>query len=107
MYKIIGANGIFPKLIENFQNVVNGHGHLKNMEVETIKERKKWLSKELCSLINEKNRVFNEWIKGPSQELFNSYKVLRNKVNRELRKLLMILNFRESPNFKRTMEVYQ
>ena len=40
----------------------------------------------MCSLINEKHRVFNEWKKDPNQELFNSYKVLRNNVNRKLRK---------------------
>ena len=54
--------------------------------MKTKKEHKKWLSKELRSLINEKHRVFNEWKKDPNQELFNSYKVLRNNVNRKLRK---------------------
>ena len=49
------------------------------------KEHKKWLSKELRSLINEKHRVFNEWKKYSNQELFNSYKVLRNNVDRKLR----------------------
>ena len=34
----------------------------------------------------KKHRVFNEWKKDPNQELFNSYKVLRNNVNRKLRK---------------------
>ena len=71
------------------------------MEVETIKKRKNWLSKELCSLIDERHRVFNEWIKGPSPELFNSYKVLRNKVNRQLRKLLMI----KQNNFSRISQL--
>ena len=59
---------------------------MKNIEVKTKKENKKWLSKELRSLINEKHRVFNEWKKDPNQELFNSYNVLRNNVNRKLRK---------------------
>ena len=86
MYKIIGANEIFHKFIEIFQNVLNSHAPLKNIEVKTKKENKKWLSKELRSLINEKHRVFNEWKKRPNQELFNSYKVLRNNVNRKLRK---------------------
>ena len=54
--------------------------------METKKEHKKWLSKELRSLINEKHRVFNEWKKDPNQELFNSYKVHRKNVNRILRK---------------------
>ena len=86
MYKIIGANDIFHKLIEIFQNVLNSHAPLKYIEVKTKKENKKWLSKELRSLINEKHRVFNEWKKDPNQELFNSYKVLRTNVNRKLRK---------------------
>ena len=85
-YKIIGANEIFHKFIEIFQNVLNSHAPLKNIEVKTKKEHKKWLSKELRSLINEKHRVFNEWKKDPNQELFKSYKVLRNNVNRKLRK---------------------
>ena len=85
MYKIIGANEVFHKFIEIFQNVLNSHAPLKNIEVKTKKEHKKWLSKELRSLINEKHRVFNEWKKYPSQVLFNSYKVLRNNVNRKLR----------------------
>ena len=50
------------------------------------KEHKKWLSKELRSLINEKHRVFNEWKKDPDPELFNCYKLLRTNVNRKLRK---------------------
>ena len=79
MYKIIGANEIF-------QNVLNSHAPLKNIEVKTKKEHTKWLSKELRILIIEKHRVFNEWKKDPNQELFNSYKVLRNSVNRKLRK---------------------
>ena len=54
--------------------------------MKTKKEHRKGLSKELRSLINEKRRVFNEWKKDPNQEPFNSYKVLRNKVNRRLRK---------------------
>ena len=86
MYKIIGANDIFHKFIEIFQNVLNSHAPLKNIEVKTKKENKKLLSKELRRLINEKHRVFNEWKKDPNQELFNSYKVLRNNVNRKLRK---------------------
>ena len=86
MYKIKGANEIFHKFIEIFQNVLNSHAPLKNIEVKTKKEIKKWLSKELRSLINEKHRVFNEWKKDPNQELFISYKVLRNNVNRKLRK---------------------
>ena len=86
MYKIIGANSIFYKFIEIFQNVLNSHAPLKNIEVKTKKEHKKWLSKELRSLINEKHRVFNEWKKDPNQEFFKSYKVLRNNVNRKFRK---------------------
>ena len=54
--------------------------------MKTKKENKKWLSKELRSLINAKHRVFNEWKKDPNQELFNSYKVLRNNINKKLRK---------------------
>ena len=86
MYKIIGVNEIFHKFIEIFQNVLNSHAPLKKTEVKTKKEHKKWLSKELRSLINEKHRVFKEWKKYPNQELFNSYKVRRNNVNRKLRK---------------------
>ena len=86
MYKIIGANGIFHKFAEIFQNVLNGHANLKKIEMKTKKEHKNWLSKELRSLINEKHRVFNEWKKDTNQELSNSYKVLRNNVNRKLRK---------------------
>ena len=83
--KNIGANEIFHKFIEMFQNV-NIHANLKKIEVKTKKEHKKLPSKELRSLINEKHRVFNEWKEDPNQELFNSYKVLRNKVNRKFRK---------------------
>ena len=54
--------------------------------MKTKKEHKKWLSKELRSLIKEKHRAFNEWKKDLNQELFNSYKVLRNNVNSKLRK---------------------
>ena len=85
-YKIIGANDIFHKFIEIFQNVLISHAPLKKIEVKTKKQNKKWLSKELRSLINEKHRAFNEWKKDPNQELFNSYKALRNNVNRKLRK---------------------
>ena len=85
MYKNIGANEIFHKFIESFQNVLNIHVPLKKIEVKTKKEHKKRLSKELRSLIYEKHRLFNEWKKYPNQELFNSYKVLRNNVNRNLR----------------------
>ena len=63
MYKIIGANDIFHKFIEIFQNVLNNHAPLKNIDVKTKKENKKWLSKQLRSLINEKHRVLNEWKK--------------------------------------------
>ena len=76
----------FPFYIEIFQNVLNSQAPLKNIEVKTKKENKKWLSKELRSLINEKHGVFNEWKRDPNQELFNSYKVLRNNVYRKLRK---------------------
>ena len=37
MYKIIGANEIFHKFIEIFQNVSNSHAPLKNIEVKTKK----------------------------------------------------------------------
>ena len=84
--KIIGANDIFHKFIEIFQIVLNSHAPLKNIEVKSKKENKKWLTKELRSLINEKHRVFNEWKTDPNQELFNSYKVLRNNVNRKFHK---------------------
>ena len=72
MYKNVGANGIFHKFIEMFQNVLNIHARLKKIEVKTKKEHKKYLSKELRSLINENHRVFNEWKKDPNPELFNS-----------------------------------
>ena len=45
MYKNIGANGIFHKFIEILQNVLNNHAPLKNIEVKTKKEHKRWLSK--------------------------------------------------------------
>ena len=57
MNKIIRANEIFHKFIEVFQNVLNIHAFLKNIEVKTKKEHKKWLSNELRSLINENHRV--------------------------------------------------
>ena len=37
MYKIIGANDIFHKFIEIFQNVLNSHAPLKNIEVKRTK----------------------------------------------------------------------
>ena len=83
MYKSIGANEIFHKFIENFQNGLNIHAPLKKVEVKTKKEHKQWLTKELRSIINEKHRVFSESKKDPDQELFNSYKVLTNNVNRK------------------------
>ena len=52
--------------------------------MKTTKNHKNWLSKELHSLINEKPRVFNEWKNYPNQELFKSYKELRNNVYRTL-----------------------
>ena len=110
MYKIIGANQIFHKFIEIFQNVLNSHAPLKKYRSENKKGAQKWLSKELLTLFNEKHRVFNEWKKDPNQELVNSYKVLRNNVNIKLRKASddhKKTIFRESPNFKRTMEIYQ
>ena len=58
MNKIIRANDIFHKFIEVFQNVLNIQAPLKNIEVKTKKEHKKWLSKELRCLINENHRVF-------------------------------------------------
>ena len=80
------ANGIFHKFIEIFQNVLNIQAPLKKLEVKTKKEHKKWLSKELRSLINEKHLVFNEWKKDPNQELSSKYKELRKNVNRKIRK---------------------
>ena len=79
MYKNTGANGIFHKFIEIFQNVLNIQAPLKKLEVKAKKEHKKWLSKELRSLINEKHLVFNEWKKDPNQELSSKYKELRKK----------------------------
>ena len=38
-----------------FQNVLNSHAPLKNIEVKLRREHKKWLSKELRSVINEKH----------------------------------------------------
>ena len=52
--------------------------------MKTTKNHKKWLSKELHTLINEKPRVINEWKNDPNQEHFKSYKVLRNNVYRTL-----------------------
>ena len=43
MYKNIGANGIFHKIIEMFQNVLITHAPLETIEVKTKKEHKKWL----------------------------------------------------------------
>ena len=40
MYKIIGANEIFHKFIEIFQNVLNSHAPLKNIEVKTKRSTK-------------------------------------------------------------------
>ena len=71
MYKNIGANEVF-NIIKIFQKVLNSHAPLKNIEVKTKNEHKKWLSKELCSLINKKHRVFIEWKKDPNQELISS-----------------------------------
>ena len=45
---------------------------------------KKWLSKELHSLVNEKHRNFSEGKKYFNQQLLDSYKVLRKNENRIL-----------------------
>ena len=66
MYRNIGANGIFHKFFEIFQNVLNSHA-----QSEKRKGTQKWLSIQLLSvvsiemavssLLNEKHRVFIDW----------------------------------------------
>ena len=88
MYKNIGANRISHTFIKIFQNVLKIRAPLKKIvkKVKTKKERNKWLSKNcvfslMKSILYSMNRK-----KDPNQELFNSYKVIRNNVNKRLRK---------------------
>ena len=54
----IGANGVFHKFIEIFQNVLNTHAHLKKIEVVTKKEHKKGYQKN-CVVSLMKSIVFS------------------------------------------------
>ena len=57
-YKIIGANEIFHKFIEIFQNVLNSHAPLKNIEVKTKKEHKNGYQKN-CVVFLMKSIVYS------------------------------------------------
>ena len=86
MYKIIGANENVHKVIEIFQNVLNSQAPLKNTEAKTKKSTKNGYQKN-CVVSLMKSIVYSmNGKKDPNQELFNIYKVLRNNVNRKLRK---------------------
>ena len=58
IYKNIGANGVFHKFIEIFQNVLNIHAPLEKIEVKTKKEHKKGCQKN-CVVSLMKNIVFS------------------------------------------------
>ena len=58
MYKNIGANEIFHKFIEIFQNVLNIHAPLKKIEVKTKKEHKNGYQKN-CVVSLMKSIVYS------------------------------------------------
>ena len=86
IYRQNNAEKMFDKFCLLFEEVLNKNCPIKTKILKPRKrEEKKWLTKELKNMINEKHQTFNRWKESQSIECYNNYKKVRNKVNRELK----------------------
>ena len=61
MYQQNNANSTFEKFPKMFENILNNVAPIKIGESSSKSTKKKWLSREILNLINEKHRLFNIW----------------------------------------------
>ena len=86
MYQKNNANSSFEKFSNMFENILNNVAPIKIGEPSSKSTNKKWLSREILNLINEKHRLFNIWKEKRDVDTYSSYKRIRNHTNRLLRR---------------------
>ena len=86
MYQQNNANSTFEKFSIMFENILNSIAPIKIGEPSSKSTKKKWLSRKILNLINEKHRLFNIWKITADVDTYNSYKRIRNHTNRLLRR---------------------
>ena len=74
MYQQNNANSTFEKFSNMFENLLNNVAPIKIGEPSSKSTKKKWLSREILNLINEKDRLFNIWKEKGDVDTYNSYK---------------------------------
>ena len=75
-----------------FENILNIVAPIKIGEPTSKSTKKKWLSREILNLINEKHRLFNIWKEKRDVDTYNSYKRIRNHTNRLLEERVTIIH---------------
>ena len=86
MYQQNNANSTFEKFSNMFENILNNVAPIKIGEPSSKSTKKKWLSREILNLINEKHRLFNIWKEIRDVDTYNKYKRIRNHTYRLLRR---------------------
>ena len=61
MYQQNKTNSTFEKFSYMFENILNKKAPIKIGEPSSKSTKKKWSSREILNLINEKRRLFNIW----------------------------------------------
>ena len=80
------ANCMFQIFSEKLENILNELAPIKIFDQREKTKKKKWVSSDILRLINEKHRLFNLWKEKKDLSIFTSYKIIRNSVNRQLKK---------------------
>lgn len=79
---------MFGKFVELLTVALDKHAPVVTKTIQNRQNNqasKRWKSKKLRVLINEKRRLFNNWMKVKTDEARKEFNKLRNKVNRALR----------------------
>ena len=86
IYMQQNANCMFQIFLEKLENILNELAPIKIFDQREKTKKKKWVSSDILRLINEKHRLFNLWKEKKDLSIFTSYKIIRNSVNRQLKK---------------------
>ena len=86
MYQQNNANSTFEKFSTMFENILNSIAPIKIGEPSSKSTKKKWLSRKILNLINEKHRLFNIWKITADVDAYTLYKRIKNHTNRLLRR---------------------
>ena len=80
------VNEKYNLLHDNLQKLINKHVPLKETKRPKRNPKKPWISDKIITMITKKHKIWRKYFKHKNIEILKQYRIMRNKINHEIRK---------------------